>query len=503
MVQPVWNPQSWCRSLIQVYVGKWRRRRSPAHAAPAYALAEQAPIAQPEAQSTPHATSTTSDGDKPPHDVTYRALLLNRNFRFLWIGEAVSTFGNYFTRLAVPFFVWQLTGSYTQLGIARALPLFAALLFGLLTGALVDRWDRRRTMIYADLASGALLALLFVLMGQPLDVSFKVAALYAASFVAEILRSIFAAARVAIMPDVVRDDELLAANALDQSTTQFAEVVSYPLIGLALWVGPTLSFGVDAATFLLSALLLWRVAVPHTAPAAAPGNTIWADIGAGLRVTRQLPLVRRIVILSLIAPAIFSLMFTLQLPYAVDVAGSTEAVGFPALEGAMAFGFMIGALLLGRWGQRAARGSLLAYGLAGMGVALLLQGSLPWVAGTLNLPLSSEFLGPWTPLLLLALPTVIASGMTNSLVNTGIRTVVQEQTPRASLGRVFSVLQVAASVSFAVGALFTTVAEGRVALTLTMLGVALLVIGIISRAWLRQAEHTPPASSTADVELRA
>jgi MFS family permease len=225
--------------------------------------------------------------------VTYRALLLNRNFRFLWIGEAVSTFGNYFTRLAVPFFVWQLTGSYTQLGIARALPLFAALLFGLLTGALVDRWDRRRTMIYADLASGALLALLFVLMGQPLDVSFKVAALYAASFVAEILRSIFAAARVAIMPDVVRDDELLAANALDQSTTQFAEVVSYPLIGLALWVGPTLSFGVDAATFLLSALLLWRVAVPHTAPAAAPGNTIWADIGAGLRVTRQLPLVRR------------------------------------------------------------------------------------------------------------------------------------------------------------------------------------------------------------------
>jgi len=431
--------------------------------------------------------------------VTYRTLLRNRNFRFLWLGEAVSTFGSMFTRLAIPVYVYALTKSYTQLGLAFFWGLLASLVFGLVSGVLVDRWNRRNAMIGASMLNAVVLVGLVGVVAWAPSLPLQLAAIYALSFVSTLLRDFFAAARVAIFPDVLHEDEYLAANALDQSTIQFAELLSYPLSILVLWLGPTLAFGLDAATFLVSALLLMRVRATPTPAAAPQEHTILRDMAAGLRTTWKLPLVRNIVLLSFVVPLIFSLMFTLQIPYAVDVAGSTEQVGFPLLEGAMALGFVIGAVLLGRWGTRAGRSTLLAVGIVGMGGGVLLQGLLPFVVqqqASMFLALPSL-----TVLLLLALPVLLLIGMMNSLVNTSIRTIVQERTPRAVLGRVFSVIQTAAAVGFAVGALLTNAAEGRVPFVLMLMGTVLIVIGLLCRTWLHNAERRSPPLS-AEAELR-
>jgi MFS family permease len=418
----------------------------------------------------------------------------------LWLGEAISTFGSLFTRLAIPVYVYNVTGSSLQLGLSVFFSLIASLIFGLLSGVLVDRWDRRRAMIATNLLNGVILLLLVGLVIQNPPLPVRLAAIYALSFVAALLRDFFAAARVAILPDVISEQEYLTANALDQSTIQFAELLSYPLSILVLWLGPTLAFGLDAATFFVSAALLSSVTVTRTTTQGAQESTIIRDIAAGLRTVRQLELVRRIVLLSFIVPIIFSLMFTLQLLYAVDVAGSTNVVGFPLLEGAMALGFVIGALLLGRWGKHTARGLLLAYGLTGMGLAVALQGGLPYIMPWLGLPTVIAAWQPWTPLLLAATLPVLLGGMTNSLVNTGIRTVVQEQTPRTAIGRVYSVIQVASSFGFALGALLTPFATGRVALTLVGLGALLLLLGLFSRTWLANAERSPARQS--ELEMR-
>ena len=431
---------------------------------------------------------------EPPRKVTYRSLLQNRNFRLLWIGEAISTFGSLFTRLAIPVYVYRITGSSTHLGLAVFFSLVASLVFGLFSGVLVDRWDRRRAMINVNVINGvALLVLVGVIIQNP-PLPLKLAAIYALSFVVALLRDFFAAARVAIFPEVLSQEEYLTANALDQSTSQFAELLSYPLSILVLWLGPTVAFGLDAATFFISAACLALVSVTRVELHQHQETTIFRDIAAGLRTVWRIELVRKIVLLSFVVPSIFSLMFTLQLLYAVNVAGSTDQVGFPLLQGMMALGFAIGALLLGRWGKSTARGLLLANGLAGMGIALAVQGSLPYAMPWAGLPTILESWGPWTPLLLAALVPVFFSGMTNSLVNTGIRTVVQEQTPPSAIGRVFSVIQVAASLGFAVGALLTRFAEGRVPLTLAAMGGMLVLIGLFCRSWLTNTESPVPAA---------
>lgn len=425
--------------------------------------------------------------------VSYATLLRNPNFRMLWAGQAISTFGSYFTRVALPIYVFSLTNSYTHLGFAAFSSLVASLMFGLIAGALVDRWDRRRTMIGVELASSAVLVVLFVIVLLPTSSLIKISGIYAVNFLAALLRELFNPARVAILADVVTEEELLAANALDQATTTFGELLSYPLAAAALFLlGPVIAFGIDAATFFLSAILIWRVSIKSRAVRAVErhaGNrfSIWPDITEGIATTIQLPLVRYIVILSLIVPMLLSLMNTLQLPYVVDVLASTQEVGYPLLEGVMAFGFMLGVLALGRWGQSLSRTMLLSYGICTLGLAILAQGALPGISG--YLPATTAMRTTWTPLFFVAIPCVFAIGATNSLIFTSIRTVLQEETPREALGRVASVVSVASSIGFAIGALFTGLGEGRAAVVLVLIGAALIVIGLTCRWWFMQYEQ--------------
>lgn len=436
----------------------------------------------------------------PPRTVTYRELLSNRNFRLVWAGEAISTFGTYFTRVAVPIYVFNLTNSYAALGFAAFSTLVASLVFGLFAGALADRWDRRRTMIGADIASGAVVLALLTLIVLPLPPSIELGGIFAINFCAGLLRELFSPSRIALFAEILNDDELLAANSLDQATMTFCELLSYPLAAAAiLQLGPTIAFGIDATTFFVSALLIWSVRTVSPPRETSESGSILGEIAEGLRIARGLPLVRELILLSLIIPLNLSLLNILQLPYAVDILGSTEEVGFPALEGAMALGVVLGMLALGRWGQHIPRALLLAYGIGSAGVSVLGMGLLPSVVDYLGIAGVRDN-SPWTPLLLMAMPLALLGGATNSLILASIRTVTQERTPRAVIGRVASVIGVAAGLGFAVGALLTGLAQGRVSQVLTLIGLVLLTLGLLCRWWLpysaRAAAISPTATTT-------
>lgn len=440
----------------------------------------------------PHAVSAS----RTP--VSYRALLRNPNFVRLWVGQAISTFGSFFTRIAVPIYVFSVTSSYTQLGFAYFSSVIAPLLFGLVAGVLADRWDRRRTMVATAVANSCVLLILIVCTLLPIPLATKLLSLYALNFVAALLQEMFRPARVAIFADVLAEDELLAANSLDGATTTFGEFMSYPIAAAALfYIGPSIAFAVDALSFLISAILISGVSVATVARAHTGKRGMLAEIAEGIAIAHGLPLVRKIIALSLIIPLFISLLNTLQLPYAVDALRSSQEVGFPALEAAMALGVVVGMLVLGRSGQRASRAQLLAYGIVGYGLAILGQGLVPNIALLLGwAPAAST--EPWTFALLLALPCALLSGAANSMINASIRTMLQEQTPRAALGRVFSVVNVVAGVGFACGALLTGVAQGRAALALVLAGALLVLIGVAARWWLA-ARRAPPLHLASDV----
>ncbi|HYG09568.1 MAG TPA: MFS transporter [Pyrinomonadaceae bacterium] len=195
--------------------------------------------------------------------MTYRQLLRgNANFRHLWSGQVVSEIGDWLNNIAVLALALELAGAGRQgraiaiYAIARHLPLF---LFGPIAGVVVDRTDRRRVMIWADvaravLAAGFLLAQAF----SSLPLIYMVgASLFAVS-------AFFNAAKRATIPVIVTEtDELLGANSLSASTTAATIAVGSALGGLvATFISRDLVFVLNAFTFLASALLISRIRLP-------------------------------------------------------------------------------------------------------------------------------------------------------------------------------------------------------------------------------------------------
>ena len=203
--------------------------------------------------------------------MTYRQLLRgNANFRHLWSGQVVSEVGDWLNNIAVLALVLELAGTAYQgraiavYAIARHLPLF---LFGPIAGVVVDRTDRRRVMIRADVARAVLAAgFLFAQQFSSLPAIYAVgASLFAVS-------AFFNAAKRAAIPVIVTDpDELLGANSLSASTTAATIAVGSALGGLvATFVSRDLVFVLNAATFLVSAWMISRIRLPRTRRAPEP-----------------------------------------------------------------------------------------------------------------------------------------------------------------------------------------------------------------------------------------
>jgi predicted MFS family arabinose efflux permease len=192
--------------------------------------------------------------------LTYRRLLAeNADFRRLWIGQVISEIGDWLNNVAVLALTIQLAGpnavarAIAIYALARHVPLF---LFGPLAGVVVDRQDRRRVMIVADVAR-VVLALGFLLANHlaSLPVIYTVgASLFAVS-------SFFNAAKRAAIPNIVKNpDQLLTANSLSASTTAATIAIGSALGGaVATFISREIVFILNAATFLASAEMIRRL----------------------------------------------------------------------------------------------------------------------------------------------------------------------------------------------------------------------------------------------------
>ena len=139
----------------------------------------------------------------------YRRLLHNRSFTGLWIGQAISSIGDYFTLLAVPIFVNRLTGSVMLVGLAFLSVALPALVLGPVAGVFVDRLDRRKVMIASDVLRGLLMLALLTVR----DAS-QVWVVYLVGFLVSCAGQFFMPARGAVLPLIVPDPaDWLAANA--------------------------------------------------------------------------------------------------------------------------------------------------------------------------------------------------------------------------------------------------------------------------------------------------
>ena len=275
-------------------------------------------------------------------------LRLDRDYRWLWAGQAVSGIGNQITRVALPYQVYVLTGSTLAIAALTFFQLVPTLVVALGAGSLADAVDRRRLLQVTQAGQAVGTGALFVLALQPAP---PPVALFAVAFLLAALAAVDQPTRGSTIPRLVPPERLAAAISLNQLNVQGASVVG-PAIGgvLLATVGVSGAYLVDTLTF--GAALLALAAMSPIRPLAGGTRPGLAAIREGLRFTR-----RRRIVLSTFAIDLNAMIFGRQTALfpvlALDVFRVGE-VGIGLLAAAPAVGASIAAFLSG-WVSRVER----------------------------------------------------------------------------------------------------------------------------------------------------
>jgi len=327
-------------------------------------------------------------------------------------------------------------------------------------GPMVDRWDRRRTMIGADVIRAALVATI------PIAMSLGLPAVYALVFASATVSLFFEPSRLALIPSIVGDEELMAANALDMTTMSISELLGIGFGGaLVFTIGPAAAFWIDAATFLVSAAFVFAVAHRVAAREKPPLSlsVIWRDLRVGLDRIRHDGVLRGVALtyaaVALCAGGAMTLTFLIALDrHTASVLPNVLRVTVADL--ATTVGLLVGALAIGVSGSTNA-GRKYLYGLIAFGLLFV------------------QFF--YVHDLWLVAVVLFGAGVANQYFGVPMLTLLQTYTDSETRGRVFAVRSTIARIAAVIGLAGAGVfaqAYGAVP-TAVGLGVVVLAIGLL------------------------
>jgi MFS family permease len=298
----------------------------------------------------------------------------------LWLGQTISFVGDYFYWLAIPIMVEQLTGSALLVGlsvISSALPM---LVLGPIAGVFVDRWDRKRTMVIADILR-ALLVLLCLTVRTPEQVWVY----YVVGFLMSCVSRFFFPSQNAVLPLIVPDkDDLLAANGLMQIVQTMGLLVGPALAGFSIGIwGADVAFLVDSGTFILSALAISSMTVPRTTgfrqPAQGTGSelsTVWNELREGvIYLFGSRTMVGVLLCLAVVQLGLGAIN-VIWVPFMQRTFGlGPEGLG--AVDTAQGMGMALGGVGLGALAARVTKRKLAGWSIIFIGAMIALMGLAP------------------------------------------------------------------------------------------------------------------------------
>jgi DHA3 family macrolide efflux protein-like MFS transporter len=341
------------------------------------------------------------------------AIFGNRNFTLLWVGQLISTIGSSLASLAASILVYRLTGSAASVGLMLMATAAPTILVGLLAGVFVDRYDRKRIMVAADLLRGVLVFLI------PLLLRHNIAWLYIIVMLTSAISQFFDPAHESVLPEIASDEELAAANSLMAISSFGATAVGFAASGLIASRFPIeWAFYLDALSFALSALMVWLARIPALAVSVESGiAAVGRNLRAGARVLVDTPMLKSLFLAFAFVFVSFGLSNSLLLPFALNALKASE-FEYGVQEAVTSVGFVIGSLWMARVSDRWREGQWISIGLLGMALAGIGYASMRTVVP--------------------AIAIIAISGFLNAPTSIARRLVIQRYTPREMRGRVNS-----------------------------------------------------------------
>ena len=402
---------------------------------------------------------------------TWRVLAAHRDLRLVLSAGLVSLSGDWILLVGLLYKVYAMTGST----VASAMTLLAAsvpqVLLGPVAGVLADRWDRKKTMIYADVLLGVGLLPLLAVRNRS-----EVWIVFAVLFWEAAVQQFFSPAQQAMVPRLVPDDRLLVANALSGQVGDISRLAGSALGGVLAAFGgiPAITIA-DAASFVASAILLMLVRT-HGRVTREPSPdhrhrlaAIASDLRAGLRLVTTQPALRALMVFGLATSLGEGIFATLITPFVEHVLHGTSQQ-FGLVAAAQAVGGIGGGVFAATISGRIPASRLVAHGAAIFGLIDL---------GIFLYP--TVYVAIWPAAL-----GMIVTGLPSALAAAGMVTLLQRNSQDSYRGRIFGALGAAQGIAILIG----TIAAGYLSRLvgvipiITIQGGIWLVAGLGMLLWL-------------------
>jgi Na+/melibiose symporter-like transporter len=419
---------------------------------------------------------------------TWRLLAGRRDLRLVLAAGLVSDAGDWILIIGLAYRVYAITGSTVASALTMASSCAPQVLLGAVAGVFADRWDRKRTMITADLLLAAVLLPLLLVHGAG-----QVWIVFAVMFAEGAIQQFFSPAEQAMVPTLVPDTELVAANAVSGQVSNVARLAGSALGGIiaaAAGIGAvTLA---DAASFVASAALLALVRATGRATArpGGPGGPVRERIAGigdelrdGVRLSVRHRVLRTLMIFALVTSVGEGIMSTLFTPFVEHVLhGSSQEFGL--VVAAQAVGGILGGALAAGFGHRVRASRLLSCGAIAFGLVDL---------AIFLYPLG--YVAVWP-----AVAGMIIVGLPGALTMAGLMTLFQRSTSDSHRGRIFGALSAVEGVAVLAGTLgagFLSRYAGIVPV-LAIQGAGYVVAGLAMLARLREGTGQGNRSGSVD-----
>jgi DHA3 family macrolide efflux protein-like MFS transporter len=395
-------------------------------------------------------------------------LLKIHDFRWLWLGQAVSQIGEGLNKVALLYLVYEVTGSTLKMTVIGVLQTLPPLLFGPLLGVYVDRLPKKWMMMGVDALRAGLALIIPILYATH---AFTLPRVYVVVFLMALVATVFSPALSSTVPMIVDSAQLTAANAWVASTAMIGMLVGPAISGLGIaTVGMQVVLYISSATFALSVLSLSQLRLKQAPPSQGPdrGQTFLKNFQEGLRFV----FIEKRTVAGLVVAAIsYSLVasaFVFLLPVFAEKVLHVNALMLAWLWSAYGAGMLAVSLALACMKQQSP------------------SGRLRFITGAMCIGAGASYLLRITSETLAAIGLVAVIGAALAAFTPIVWGLLQEMTPEDLRGRVFSVLNtgaMSASMLGMVGFGWTADRVGPIVSLFGMTAVFAMTAGVTVLLW--------------------
>jgi MFS family permease len=396
----------------------------------------------------------------------FKALLKNRSFLCLWIGQIFSQVADkvllvmsiaLLSTYHIPIKYAASSGSYLM--VSSTIP---AILFGVAAGIFVDRYPKQKIMVISNIIRGCLILLLPVLPKE-------FAILLLINFTISVVMQVFTPAELSAIPLVVKPENLLTANALFTTTSMSSLIFGFG-IGEPILTAATNISKTGGREILVSALyfiaagsvqLVEMQETIDTSKQARRASNPWRELKSGFMYLRSNKLLLSAMLQLAVLFSTIAALLGLSIGLTAEVGLKPEQFGY--LVAPLGIGLVLGAGILGHFGSRIQQKSLPLVGFIGMGITLAMFTFVH------NLPVGIFCAG--------------ILGLGASLIGVPMQTLIQEKTPESMRGKVFGFQNNAVNIAVAVPLIIVAPLTDRFGLQPILWGMSAIVTIAGILAW--------------------